>query len=131
MKMVQMIIALLLFASCNKRQCGETELNSLLGRWEWVQSSGGISGTVSTPASTGKIIFLDIFDDETFTLTENNIVTRQGKLNLKNQHCIHSNLTKPSISLGEGQQLTIETMTTTMLSLGQEQTDGMLFEYSR
>lgn len=129
--MFQMIITLLLFASCNKRQCGETQLNSLLGRWEWVQSSGGISGAVSTPASTGKIIFLDIFDDETYTLTENNTVIKQGKLKLKDQHCMHSNLTKPSIEQGDGQRLTIESMTTSTLSLSEEFADGMQFEYIR
>ena len=107
------------------------ELNSLSGRWEWVQSSGGISGSVSTPATTGKVIFLDISKDETYTLTENNQVIRQGKLNLKDQHCIHTNGSKLSIDLGEGHRLSIESMTTTKLTLSDEFPDGKQYEYSR
>ena len=36
------------------------ESNTLLGKWNWIESTGGIAGVTLTPKSTGKTIYLEI-----------------------------------------------------------------------
>ncbi len=55
-KSITIVFSILcLFCSCTKDSIG-----SLTGKWEWVKSSGGISGRLQTPASTGKNVYLEI-----------------------------------------------------------------------
>lgn len=44
----------LLTAGCRKKiEMPDAKLEKLLGKWEWLSTSGGISGSVSTPATEG------------------------------------------------------------------------------
>ncbi|MCF8371937.1 MAG: hypothetical protein K9H64_09960 [Bacteroidales bacterium] len=49
-------------SSCSKK---DSFLNStdLLGTWTWIKSTGGISGTVETPESTGNQVTIEITED--------------------------------------------------------------------
>ncbi|MEN2398569.1 lipoprotein [Flavobacterium sp. MC2016-06] len=58
-KITYLFFTLLLLTSCN---ADEAALKSLNGRWNWVNSSGGIAGTTNTPQSTNKTIVLEFKD---------------------------------------------------------------------
>ncbi len=52
-------------------------LDSIVGNWVWVRSSGGIAGTTETPESTGKNVRLEITNDSTRTFVNGNLVSSQ------------------------------------------------------
>lgn len=44
----------LIAAGCRKKvEMPDAQMEKLLGKWEWIATSGGISGSSSTPASEG------------------------------------------------------------------------------
>jgi hypothetical protein len=55
-----MIIGMLV--SCSK-QSDIVDIKNLIGEWRWVKSTGGISGDIVTPESTGNQIMLEISED--------------------------------------------------------------------
>ncbi|MDJ1469107.1 hypothetical protein [Xanthocytophaga flava] len=66
MKHLLFVAILLAFTQCNTNSVSPTEKYSstdLVGRWVWVQSSGGIAGTTNTPASTNETIEVEFTTD--------------------------------------------------------------------
>lgn len=57
-KLFFVLISLFLLNSC--RGNDDLDTKNLVGNWEWVSSSGGISGQTETPTSTGKTITLNL-----------------------------------------------------------------------
>lgn len=45
--------------SCSSEKAS-SEQDAIIGEWNWIESSGGIAGTTTTPQSTGKSIQLKI-----------------------------------------------------------------------
>jgi hypothetical protein len=69
-KSIAIVFSILcLFCSCTKDSNG-----SLTGKWEWVKSSGGISGRLQTPASTGKNVYLEISSNRIKSFENGNLV---------------------------------------------------------
>ena len=70
-----LLTVLCLFCSCSKDDVsadisvdGTSENNekpnsNLIGKWKWTKSTGGIGGIEITPASTNKVIVLEISND--------------------------------------------------------------------
>jgi len=40
--------------------------NSIIGKWRWVSSTGGIAGVTITPASEGHTMFIEFTEDSTY-----------------------------------------------------------------
>ena len=40
--------------------------NTIIGKWRWVSSTGGIAGVTITPASEGYIMFIEFTEDSTY-----------------------------------------------------------------
>lgn len=53
-----------LFSFCSKNVDSQT-LDNLIGKWEWVKSSGGIAGVTKTPENTSSEIMVE-FTTEKF-----------------------------------------------------------------
>mgnify|MGYP001814671050 CR=1 FL=1 len=51
------ILAVLMLTGCSK---DTVEGNDLLGTWQWVETSGGMDGTIESPQTTGNDILLEI-----------------------------------------------------------------------
>jgi len=51
------ILAVILLTGCSK---DTDEGNDLLGNWKWVETSGGMDGTIESPQTTGDDILLQI-----------------------------------------------------------------------
>ena len=58
--------------------CSKNKDNDIVGNWRWVQSSGGITGTIQTPASTGKNILLVISDGDIKTYENDTLKETTG-----------------------------------------------------
>lgn len=58
-KITYLILALFSIISCSS-ESNSTKNNSIIGKWNWVESSDGIDGRTETPKSTGKTIQLEI-----------------------------------------------------------------------
>jgi hypothetical protein len=56
---ILLFIVMIILLSCSKERT-TSNLNSLNGKWKWIETSEGISGKKETPATTGKIINLQI-----------------------------------------------------------------------
>ena len=71
MKNTIFICLLLIFATISCSKSSTEELNDnitnakLLGKWEWIESKGGLSGnSIITPNSTNKTVYLEITNDK-------------------------------------------------------------------
>lgn len=54
------IFSLILLTSCND---DKLEANDLIGKWNWISSSGGFAGTTLTPENTGDTIVIEFTPD--------------------------------------------------------------------
>lgn len=97
-------IALLTFTTgaCTKETAEPTD-SRLVGEWEWEQSSGGIAGSTSTPASTGVRTTLIFKQNNTLELYR----TQQGQTSLVESttyslgtlRSIHSGQSEPAVTI--------------------------------
>ncbi len=131
MKSYLILAIFFLLASCQKRRCYFGEENYLQGKWKWEETSGGIAGIVTTPASTGDEIYLELLNDGTYIFSKNKIVAQQGTYSAGAQFCYHTNTTKPCITLDNTQVLTIEMNDAHNLYLAEEYADGLNYKYSK
>jgi hypothetical protein len=58
-KLLLLLIAGLMIGSCSTDK-NVPEYQAILGKWNWIDSTGGIAGMTLTPKSTGKTIQLEI-----------------------------------------------------------------------
>lgn len=79
-KLFFVLISLFLLNSC--RGNDDLDTKNLVGNWEWVSSSGGISGQTETPTSTGKTITLNFTEDSKYSFTTNGTITNEGTFSL-------------------------------------------------
>lgn len=104
MKNILSIISLfLLLSSCSKNK---TAVNShcsnasLIGKWEWVKSSGGFLGQVMTPSSTNKTIFLEITPDR-FKIIENGVPVSNDTYTIQSKQSMFGGVQKDMIVFGQ------------------------------
>tara|TARA_R110000868_G_scaffold68878_6_gene203496 strand:+ start:14690 stop:15043 length:354 start_codon:yes stop_codon:yes gene_type:complete len=61
--------------------CSTSELamgsNSIVGKWNWIQSSGGITGATTTPSSTNKSRSIEISRLEVKTYENGNLIATE------------------------------------------------------
>lgn len=58
-KITYLLLLLFSIISCSTHM-NDNENNTIIGKWNWVESSGGIAGITTTPQSSGKSIQLEI-----------------------------------------------------------------------
>jgi hypothetical protein len=61
------------FLSCSNNSESIINQKSIIGKWVWTKSSGGISGGTLTPSSTGKSIVIEISNLEVKILENGNV----------------------------------------------------------
>jgi hypothetical protein len=81
MKKILLIISLvgLVILSCKKES---QKLTTLVGRWDWISSSGGIAGITYTPQSTGVRKIVEYTNDSVFRLIQNDTLLGECKYHL-------------------------------------------------
>ena len=91
MKKVVLIFALifaliLAITSCSK-DIKTSNGSTLNGKWNWVESSGGLAGKTETPATTGKVITIEI-SNGIIKYFENGVQTVSDSFTTKIQNSI-------------------------------------------
>ncbi len=91
MKKVVLIFALifaliLAITSCSK-DIKTSNGSALNGKWNWVESSGGLAGKTETPATTGKVITIEI-SNGIIKYFENGVQTVSDSFTTKIQNSI-------------------------------------------
>lgn len=85
MKYFTLVIAALLLcgvSSCHKNGSPGPASTSIVGRWRWVKSVGGIAGMTATPASNGYNL-TQVYDaNSTFKLYKNDSLELQSKYSI-------------------------------------------------
>lgn len=64
-------IALCSITACNKGDIPGAGSNSIIGKWRWVKSVGGIGGFTVTPQSSGYTIRNEFYADSSFKRFQN------------------------------------------------------------
>jgi len=59
MKNVLLLFLFVLLASCSSENSNVTASKKLEGKWNWIQSTGGIAGTTNTPQSSNQVIYIE------------------------------------------------------------------------
>ncbi|WP_310595055.1 hypothetical protein [Flavobacterium sp.] len=86
MKNSILLLIVLILTSCNN----DSEIaksNNLVGKWKWIESSGGINGRIENPTTTGKSILLE-FTDSTIKTYENGLLKAEEKFQIQSQNSI-------------------------------------------
>ena len=84
--LIQILLIVLILTSCNN----DSEIaksNNLVGKWKWIESSGGINGRIENPTTTGKSILLE-FTDSTIKTYENGFLKAEEKFQIQSQNSI-------------------------------------------
>jgi hypothetical protein len=85
MKYFTLVIAALLLcsvSSCHKDGSPGPASTSIVGRWRWVKSVGGIAGTTVTPANNGFNLTQVYGADGSFKLYKNDSLELQSKFSI-------------------------------------------------
>ncbi len=86
MKNSILVLIVLILTSCNN----DSEIaksNNLVGKWKWIESSGGINGRIENPTTTGKSILIE-FTDSTIKTYENGLLKAEEKFQIQSQNSI-------------------------------------------
>ncbi|MEO8240395.1 MAG: hypothetical protein ABI576_19985 [Flavobacterium sp.] len=71
-KIAYVFITLLLLLSCDNDDSAEKSLN---GKWNWISSSGGIVGKITTPTSENKTIVLEFYNSTLKKYENGNLIS--------------------------------------------------------
>lgn len=126
MKKLLFVLILFLFLGCNAED--DTTLSSqLIGKWKWVESSGGIMGVTNNPENTGKEITIEFTSDTQKTFI-NGVLEYQTTYYLERGAPISSTEKVDLINYENGWKQSLE-INEDYLVLFDEVYDGFTHEY--
>lgn len=76
-KLVLHSVLIFILVSCSTSE-STIIANSIVGKWDWVQSSGGITGETITPSSTNKSMSVEILKSEVKTYENGNLTATES-----------------------------------------------------
>lgn len=83
-RLVYILILCLTFSSCTSIESVFIDNSSLLGKWNWTSTTGGINGNINhTPTSLGKTVQIIFAKDYTFSILEDGQEVSKGNYNLE------------------------------------------------
>ncbi len=129
--MYLLFASFLFLSACKKSHCGFGEPSGIMGKWKWVETSGGFGGVIETPANTGNDISLELLADGTYTMSRNKVMPQLGNYALVSQFCYHKNQAQTALKLDNNDAMTIESLNTDSLVLSDEYADGFTYTYTR
>ncbi len=116
--------------SCDKKEARLTNVDTLVGTWNWVRTDGGIADNIhETPQSTGKTVKLRIAAENKYEVIENNVVIEEGTFTVELRKCIHDGDMKQALRFSNGQYRMVEDHSSVTLELSDESNDGVFITY--
>lgn len=116
--------------SCRNGDEKET-LKQLEGNWNWVSTSGGINGTVTTPASTGKTVVLSLRSDKSYEVKENDAVISTGTYTTSDFVSNLDHQTHVYVDFSNDPDRLVQSVSDTKLFMRDDNTDGFTDEYDK
>jgi len=90
-KIVLVFLLTLGFFSCNSNGLIKIDNTDLVGKWNWLATSGGIANQINeTPTTTGKNIELKLQKNHDYSIIENGIEIMSGTYDLSMKKSIYS-----------------------------------------
>jgi len=132
-KLVYLFVISLGIISCNSNNDTEIDNSDIVGKWNWINTDGGISYNIhETPQTTGKTIYLNLMKNYEYSLTVNGIEISSGIYELIMEKSIYSGEIERSIQIPENQKATeinikgiIKTSETNKLDILDNNYDGI------
>jgi hypothetical protein len=90
------VILSMFFVSCAKENVVDTRVyvdipKNLVGNWNWVSTSGGIAGSLSTPETTGETRRVEFDDNSNFRYYVNDILKSDHTFKIEKSRSITGN----------------------------------------
>ena len=86
------------FSSCNKSTF--TPSSSIIGKWSWVQTQGGIAGATYSPSRSGYQMTVEYFADSTYKRYKNNALVDENKFTIIKEQPVYSSYRGETIKMG-------------------------------
>lgn len=130
------IVILTIIGSCSKDKVVDNSIyietpSELIGSWNWVNTTGGIGGSYSTPQSTGETKRIEFDSNNNFKYYINDIKKAEHKFQVEKGTTItsHDSVIILRNILGVRQSLTFRTLDTIVLF--DEFYDGYSYYFNR
>lgn len=106
-KLIYIFILTIGIISCNTDDDTKIDNSDLVGKWNWINTDGGIAFQIhETPETTGKIIHLNLMGNYTYLITENGNEISNGTYQLILEKSIYSGEFERFIQLSDNYQFT-------------------------
>jgi len=123
------ILGLILLASCSDDRL---ETNELIGRWNWLSSTGGIAGTTYTPENTGDEIVIEFTSDSVFRSYLNDSLMMESAFSIQISKSIYNQDSTKILVFEDGYMYqSFEFESPNELILRDEAFDGFISHYIR
>ena len=86
------------FSSCKKSTF--TPSSSIIGKWSWVQTQGGIAGATYSPSRSGYQMTVEYFADSTYKRYKNNALVDENKFTIIIEQPVYSSYRGETIKMG-------------------------------
>ncbi len=86
------------FSSCKKSTF--TPSSSIIGKWSWVQTQGGIAGATYSPSRSGYQMTVEYFADSTYKRYKNNALVDENKFTIIKEQPVYSSYRGETIKMG-------------------------------
>ena len=91
-------LCLLGFAFCKKSTLAPS--SSIIGKWNWVQTQGGIAGATYSPAKSGYQMTVQYFADSTYKRYKNDVLVDENKFSIIKEQPVYSSYRGETIKMG-------------------------------
>ncbi len=86
------------FSSCKKSTF--TPSSSIIGKWSWVQTQGGIAEATYSPSRSGYQMTVEYFADSTYKRYKNNAIVDENKFTIIKEQPVYSSYRGETIKMG-------------------------------
>lgn len=105
--------------------------NDLVGKWNWISSSGGIAGTTYTPENTGDTIILEFTSDSVYKQYRNDSLIVNCEFSIIQAESIYDHEITEMIDCDGYLRRSFSFTTSGDLILADEAYDGFTSQYER
>jgi hypothetical protein len=136
MKTVIVIILtafIFLSSTCKKAiQVPDQELKKIFGKWEWLETSGGFAGKITTPSKAGYSERIEFSNDGVYQKFRNDSLTDKKQFSFSQKTSIQTGKPAWVLSLNEGSNsMAVSFSGQDTLMLNEQVYDGFSYSYVR
>ncbi|WP_304343200.1 hypothetical protein [Chryseobacterium koreense] len=123
-------LVLLFFVQCGKRD-DELANDLYVGTWNWKTTNGGLGNIIETPESTGIVKKLKLTETYQYSITENDVVTKEGTYSLQKGVTSTDHMEKTYMVFSNNGEKIVMQIDATNLVLADDNVDGFTYHYQK